>query len=218
MATPMSPTTRILALAALVLAAGLFSVRATAVFTAPQASPAIGTAAEQKVAHLLEPIVGAGQVRVSIHQAGEGPNSFLIIFNRGAAAPTEIETLQKTIDQVLINGAGLVPGQDTVTYLSVPFAAAPGMLTRSQLFELIGLGSLALFILAALLAQMTGAPSRAAPRRDDEPAPKADAPQIIPARDVDDAMSQAAHLAAQDPDRTVTVIRKWMKTEPGSAA
>ena len=60
-----TPTTRILTLAAIILAAGVLSFRALDLFASPAPAPT-GSAIEQKVTSFLEPMVGKDAVRVSI--------------------------------------------------------------------------------------------------------------------------------------------------------
>jgi flagellar biosynthesis/type III secretory pathway M-ring protein FliF/YscJ len=205
-----TPTTRLLALAAFLLAAGLLSLRAYDVFGTPDAEPA-GGATEREITYLLEPITGENRIRVSV--TGHSPKTVLVMID--GANGEDLRTVRTRIETILSASIGFDPETDTLTLSQFPFArGVGGSMTSFEIAELTGLGLLSLILLGLVFApapatnQSAPAPIR---NRPSEPAPQArpvsQAPQVLePNQDLSDATA----LAETQPSQTADLVRDWM--------
>jgi len=201
-------TTRLMALVAFILAAGLFSLRAYDTFGSVTAEP-MGGALEQELTYLLEPITGTDKVRVSV--TGSSPKTVLLMID-GAVA-TDLRPLRTRVEAILVAAMAFDLERDTLTLSQFPFARGVGAsLTPLQIAELTGLGMLSLLLLMVWVS-----PSRRAviPPPHVEQRPQALAarqPARLPApvaeRDPD--LREASALAEAKPNETAHLVRDWM--------
>lgn len=203
-----SPTTRLIILAAFILAAGLFALRAYDNFAGAKSDP-VGSSLERELTYLLEPITGPNKVRVSV--TGGTPKSVLVMID--GEVGTDLRPLRTRIESILIAAMGFEAEQDTLSLSQFPFARGVGeALTPMQVAELSGLGLLTILLLMAGLA-----PSRlrTEPQQQSDPYPlsppaHASARLAPPARGPRADLSEAAALAEAKPNETAHVVRNWM--------
>lgn len=202
-----SPTARLLALAAFVLAAGLLSLRAYDLFGTPEAKP-VGSAAERELTYLLEPITGEDRIRVSV--TGHSAKTVLIMID--GESGSDLRALRSRIENILVASIGFSPDADTLTLSQFPFARGVGAsLTPFEIAELTGLGLLSFVLLGVMFAPApVAAPGSPTPARERpiEPARHSrPAPQVLePNQDLDNA----ATLAETQPSQTANLVRDWM--------
>ena len=202
-----TPTTRLLALAAFVLAAGLLSLRAFDLFGTPETEP-VGGAAERELTYLLEPITGEDRIRVSV--TGHSPKSVLVMID--GEMGSDLRTVRTQIENILVASIGFDLETDTLTLSQFPFARGVGAsLTPLEIAELTGLGLLALILLGAAFAP-SAAPAPAPPVRPQDRQIEATrqarpTPQVLePNQDLDAATT----LAETQPSQTANLVRDWM--------
>ncbi|MEM7460149.1 MAG: hypothetical protein AAF331_11840 [Pseudomonadota bacterium] len=203
-----SSTTRLMILAAFVLAAGLFALRAYDLLGNAKPEP-VGGVLEQELTYLLEPITGPGKVRVSV--TGMAPKSVLVMIDGEFA--TDLRPLRTRIETILTAAIAFEPESDALHLKQFPFAPGVGpSLTPLQIAELTGLG-----LLAALLLIMGLAPKRtrqSVSRETDPPvratAPRAPARIAAPVQMSDPDRRDATALAETNPNETAQVMRNWM--------
>lgn len=207
-ATHRPPTIRLLALAALLLAAGVFALRATALLNAPVPAPAADRV-EQELTYLLEPITGADKVRVSV--TGRSERTILVMVDGDIAS--DLRGLRLQIETVLEGALGYTPETDTLTLTQFPFAPGVGStLAPIDIAELTGLGLLCGLLLVSLVSRRSPRPveaDRPAPQQRQtyaEPMARAPAPQ--PTADPD--LRAASTLAESKPNETAQLVRGWM--------
>lgn len=209
-ATDRTPTTRILTLAVLFVAAGVFCLRALDLFSAPHtpavSAQTVGNALERELVYLVTPIVGDGNVRISV--TGGAERTFLVLINDAANVSGD------TVTSLVKSAADFNPATDTLNLQQVPFANnAAAALSALQILELAGLGLICIYLTASLLLGETApAPREAAPAR---PAIDPDAPRDTILKAPQTVISPAAQQAAADPDGTVRVLRQWMNLPKG---
>ena len=203
-----TPTTRFLAFAAILLAAGVFALRAHDLFAAPKSDP-IGSALERELTYLLEPIAGAERVRVAGTMGR--PKTVLVMID-GAPA-NDLRGVRAQVESILIAAMGFNVETDSLTLSQFPFAhGVNGSLTALEIAELTGLGVLILVLLGASLTPQraqatpssvaeTGRIALQAPTRAQLPAPKINAPSEL---------NQAEDLAETKPVETAGLVRGWM--------
>lgn len=195
-------------LAAFVLAAGLFALRAYDVLGSGKIEP-VGGVLEQELTYLLEPITGPGKVRVSV--TGSSPKSVLVMIDGDFA--TDLRPLRTRIETVLTAAMAFNPERDTLSLTKFPFARGVGVsLTPMQIAELTGLA-----LLSALLLALGLAPQRVrqtVPREMDPPlrtvVPKPAARLAAPAQVDRHDQHDANALAEAKPNETAQVVRNWM--------
>lgn len=201
-------TTRLMALAAFILAAGLFSLRTYDTFSAVSSDPK-GGALEQELTYLLEPIAGTDKVRVSV--TSSAPKTVLVMID-GAIA-SDLRPLRSRIETILVAAMAFDPERDTLTLSQFPFARGVGAsLTPLQIAELTGLG-----LLTLLLLMIWGAPNRRpavlpAPNDQRPPAQPPRQPARLPApvAALDSDYRDASALAEAKPHETAHLVRDWM--------
>lgn len=207
-ATDRTPTIRLLALAALLLAAGVFALRATALFSAPAPAPA-GDRIEQELTWLLEPITGADKVRVSV--TGRTERTILIMVDGEIAS--DLRGLRLQVETVLEGALGYRPETDTLTLTQFPFAAGVGTaLAPIDMAELTGLGLLCGLLLVSLVSRRAPRPAEleraAPPPRPAYAEQMARTPAPEPAGGSD--LHAASQLAESKPNETAQLVRGWM--------
>lgn len=204
-----TPTTRLLALAAFILAAGLLSLRGYDLLAAPSAEP-VGGAMEKELTYLLEPITGRDRIRVSV--TGHSPKTVLIMVDGEIAS--DLRPMRARIEPVLIASINFNPETDRLSLSQFPFARGAGRtLTPLQIAELTGLGLLSLMLLISLLTPTT-APHASAPAPRQPESPIARAARTTPVAPVaiepDDGLRTATALAETKPNETANLVRSWM--------
>lgn len=203
-----TPTTRLLALAALLLAAGVFAVRATDLFSSPNPAP-IGDRAEQELTYLIEPFIGADKVRVSI--SGRTERSVLVMLDGDATE--NLSGARTQIESILSATIGFDPDRDTFVLKQFPFAqGVNGTLRPIEIAELTGLVLLCGLLLIGLINRPNARPpERAAPAgqlRDTVPA--APVRMSAPEPALPSELQTASTLAETKPNETARVVRDWM--------
>jgi len=204
MAASPSPTTRILALAVILMAAGLFSARVYNVFN--QSAPLVQTQnpIEQKVTGLLETLIGEDQVQFSVRPDESGGANYLLMINEAVTFD------QADVETVLQAAAGYSAQSDQLTIMQTAFKSqniAPSFLDYA---ELTGLG----LLLAFLVFLLRPVPSQPAPVRIEpaiSQAPERFSEPPVPDQDY----GEATRLASAAPERAAEVIRSWIKTDRG---
>jgi len=203
-----TPTTRLLALAAFILAAGLLSLRGYDLLAAPSAEP-VGGAMEKELTYLLEPITGRDRIRVSV--TGHSPKTVLIMVDGEIAS--DLRPMRARIEPVLIASINFNPETDRLSLSQFPFARGAGRtLTPLQIAELTGLGLLSLMLLISLLTPTTtprASTPAPAPRQPETPIARAarTAPVAI---EPDNGLRTATALAETKPNETANLVRSWM--------
>ncbi len=208
-----TPTTRLLTLVALILATGVFCLRAADIFAAPVDPHSSGSLYERNLTELLETVAGEGNVRLSVQPGIE--TSALVLINKDSvdsAAMAEIEDITAI-------ALGLASNSEQVKLTEIAFAEAPGLPSQVQFLELTGLGLLCLVLAASLLVPSSQTETRIAPdlrQLDPQPAPQRRESAILPAPSME--LDQAASLAESDPARTAQILRSWMNPRKETAA
>ena len=202
-----TPTTRLLALAAFVLAAGLLSLRAFDLFGMPETEP-VGGAVERELTYLLEPLTGEDRIRVSV--TGHSPKSVLVMMDGEVAS--DLRAVRTQIENILVASIGFNLETDTLTLSQFPFARGVGAsLTPFEIAELTGLGLLTLILLGAAFAPAsTSAPAPTTPTRE-RPAEAARQPRPSPQLlEPNQDLEAASTLAEAQPSQTANLVRDWM--------
>lgn len=203
-----TPYTRLVTLAALILAAGLLSLRAYDVFGSVKSDP-VGNSVERELTYLLEPITGAEKVRVSV--MGRSDHTVLIMVD--GEIGTDLRQLRVQIENVLIAALGFDPATDTLTLTQFPFARGVGSsLTPLQIAELTGLGLLCCLLLASLLGYASAIETTATPAAQPRREPVLPQPARLPAPEPSgpSELNEAAQLAESKPNETASLVRGWM--------
>ena len=203
-----TPYPRLIALAALLLAAGLLSLRAYDIFGGVKSEP-VGSAIERELTYLLEPITGADKVRVSV--TGRTDRTVLVMID--GEIGSDLRSARAQIENILIASLGFDPATDTLTLTQFPFArGVGGSLTALEIAELTGLGLLC----AILFGGVLGLPARPTQTESPAPAPRREPPRVQPARlpaptpGSADELGDAASLAESRPNETASIVRNWL--------
>ena len=202
-----TPTTRLLALAAFVLAAGLLSLRAYDLFGTPETDP-VGGAVERELTYLLEPLTGEDRIRISV--TGHSPKSVLVMID--GEIGSDLRAVRTQIENILVASIGFNLETDTLTLSQFPFARGVGAsLTPFEIAELAGLGLLSLLLLgAAFTPAAAPAPAPTAQTRErpvEAARPARPSPKVLePNQDLE----AASTLAETQPSQTANLVRDWM--------
>ena len=199
---------RLIALAALLLAAGLLSLRAYDTFNGVKSEP-VGSAIERELTYLLEPITGAEKVRVSV--TGRSDRSVLVMID--GEMGSDLRAARTQIENILIASLGFDPASDTLTLTQFPFArGVGGSLTALEIAELTGLGLLCAILFAGIVTSpsfsVRGEPLAPTPRREPLVAQPARLPS--PVANLGEDMGEAARLAETKPNETASIVRNWL--------
>lgn len=202
-----TPTMRLLALAAFVLAAGLLSLRAFDLFGTPEAEP-VGGAAERELTYLLEPITGEDRIRVSV--TGHSPKSVLVMID--GEVGSDLRAVRTQIENILVASIGFNLETDTLTLSQFPFARGVGAsLTPFEIAELTGLGLLALILLGAAFAPSAAPVPTPQARPQDRPIEAARQTRLSPqVLEPNQDLEAATTLAETQPSQTANLVRDWM--------
>ena len=201
-------TTRLLALAAILIAAGLFALRAYDLFSDVKSHPA-GGPIEQKLTYLLEPITGQDKVRVSV--SGIAPKTVLIMMDGDVAE--DLRPVRARIEPILVASIGFDPERDALTLSQFPFARGVGTSIQPlHLAELIGLGLLIAMLLASgtLRTPQRRLPAPALEPRPFSPRPSAPSRLAPPEPEPGTALREASEIVEQNPNETARLVRSWM--------
>jgi len=209
--TTKTPTTRILTLIALFLAAGVLSIRAADLFTTPAQAPQNGSATERSLINLLEPVAGTGNIRVSIH--GRFDRTVLVLFNGPQVATEDSEAITLEIETITKAALALDTARETLTLSQFPFATtSQASISSLEMAELVGLGLLCALLTVMLIAP----PSRTDAEHKTLPQDVTAQPSNLrlvkepPAAQVDAEIDRAAQIAVNDPTGTARLIRQWI--------
>lgn len=201
-------TTRLMALAAILIAAGLFALRAYDLFGDVQSEPASGSVA-QELTYLLEPITGQDKVRVSV--SGIAPKSVLIMMDGDVAE--DLRPIRARIEPILTASIGFDAERDTLILSQFPFARGVGSSIQPlHLAELIGLGLLIAMLIAGGTLR-TPQPTRPIPTLEPRPVPArpaAPARLVAPDPEPFSELREASEFVEQNPNETARLIRSWM--------
>ena len=217
--TDVSGTQRIRAICAVAAFAllGLVTWQATDVFTRPAVSEAPISVEQQKLLHVIEPLAGAGNVRLSVRRAGAGSRDFLVMIDTSATAA---RGLGEDIEAILTKAAGFSAATgDTLTVQEFAFASGANARPDSQDLAQLGIMGLLVFLLS--WGAFAPAPSRAVPeitsrkksrRNAVDDAPRRSRPVAVDLAQTDTStVSTAAKAAQKNPTETANVIRAWMR-------
>ena len=204
-----TPTTRLLALAALFIAAGLLALRAYDVFGASPSEP-IGSPAERELTYLLEPITGSDRVRVSL--SNTRPRQILVMIDGEVAS--DMRLLRSRVEDILVASINYDAEADTLKLSQFPFARGVGAaLTPFQIAELSGLSLLTLALLGLLFGRQSSlAPDTVISEPTLAPAPITSraTPRPLPMAHSDDELQSAGTLAETKPNETANLVRDWL--------
>ncbi len=135
MAAIKSPTTRILALAVLIVTAGVLSLRLFDLFGEPAPTVQTGSAIERELSQFLSPVFGTDALRVSVRRLPEGGSDYFILVDQTAPELADDGRLQSSLASV----AGYDPARDQLQIVRAAFPRANGLSFLAAL-ELAGLG------------------------------------------------------------------------------
>ncbi|MEE2930737.1 MAG: hypothetical protein VX599_08485 [Pseudomonadota bacterium] len=203
-----TPNTRLLALAALIIAAGLLALRAYDVFGA-QTSESVGSPIERQLTYLLEPVTGNDRVRVSVSE--ESPRQVLIMVDGKVAS--DLRPLRARVEDVLIASIAFDPETDSLKLSQFPFApGVGGTLTSMQIAEMSGLSLLTLTLLGILFGSNR---SRTNDQGRTESSISASetrraAPLQMPVAYSEADLTSAGKLAETKPNETASLVRGWL--------
>ncbi|MEM5518419.1 hypothetical protein WNY37_15795 [Henriciella sp. AS95] len=209
--------TRLALLAALAITACLFAWRSNSFLTDHRLDRSELTPAQAELTNLLEPVLGRGDVRVAIHQAADGGQSFLILVNRPKEAFAIDPQKYDQVSMILDAAAGYDASVDRLQIQPIVFASGlSGGFSAGQLIELGGLlvigGLLAFLLLTNRQEQPVAAP--ASPRVDlpANDTPRLHAKQVpdLPANN--DSAAEARRIARENPQETAKIIRSWINS------
>lgn len=212
-ATARTPITRHLTLVALLVAAGVFSLR---LFETLQPAPApaqIGSLQERETTALLETVAGPGNIRVSLQAGVE--QRWLVLVN----GPADAEQTRQ-IETILAASTGFRAGIDELTISQFEFAPAEhAAIPYRGALELTGLG-----LIVVILSGLALWPAR----QEEEHKPALAAPAPLTAKPMPEtvrhlavtepSIEQASTMAERHPDDTVRLLRSWMSNKNGTSA
>lgn len=205
-----STTTRPLALAALLLVAGVLFLRAFSLFNAPVEANPVGSPQEQRFTALLEPVIGPDHVRVSIQKDASGQTVWLILID-GQPVPEGMSSGYKAAVTDLAKARGFNPDRDDLQIIQQPFAkSATGELNAFDIAELGALSLVLLILFGLSIPRQTAAPPEASRLK---PKPLSAPEDAAPIPQNDNSIRRAAALANAAPDRSAGLIRKWMEED-----
>lgn len=204
----------ICAMAACILL-GLGIWRGAEVFSQPADVQSQLSAEQQKLLHVIEPLTGAGNARVTVRKSGKKTRDFLVMIDASSgiaqSAPADIEA-------ILINAAGFNAALgDTLTVRQLAFAS--GTSANPEAAELIELSVMGLLVF--LLSWGAFAPTRQATetrlrsknKRSPDNRPPRTRPVAVDLTETPNSKTvSAAKTATENPAETANVIRAWMRS------
>lgn len=205
------------AIAAFVLL-GLGLWRGAEVFTQPAQSTSPISVEQEKLLHVIEPLAGAGNVRLTVRRADAGARDFLVMIDTASSGSRGIG---EDIEGILEKAAGFDAARgDTLTVQEFPFVG--GATARPNPNELAQLGVIGLLVFLLSWGAFAPAPSSTSPalagRKRERKSSATDAPgRPRPvAVDLTPSSSSSARAAAktanENPVETAKVIRAWMRS------
>ena len=197
---------------------GLGIWRASEVFTQPAANLAPISLEQEKLLHVIEPLAGAGNVRVTVHRTDAGARSFLVMID---TANSSARAIGKDVEAIFTKAAGFDAARgDTLTVQEFPFAE--GASARPTPTELAQLGVIGLLVFLLSWAAFAPAPSTSAPVLVGRKKERRSAPGTAPRRsrpvpvelspEEGSRAATAAKTARENPSETAKVIRAWMRS------
>lgn len=211
---------RIIGLAICLISLGLLAWRvSTSLSSAPSAQ--INSPAAASVLNIVEPLLGAENIRVAISEAG-GSKSAVVVVNARVFSgnPSQIKTLKSLVTET----AGLnLEGGDRLRIEQTPFVSS-GLASRSvtDFVEWLGLITIALL---GVSTAMTRPRQTAQPHIGFdviEPTIETVSDPILPAtepvrRPTSIGVEDAAALARQNPKQAARVVRGWLQGREDAA-
>ena len=197
---------------------GLGIWRGSEVFTQPAVSAAPISLEQEKLLHVIEPLAGAGNVRITVHRADAGARNFLVMLD---TANSTARGIGENVEAILTKAAGFNAARgDTLTVQEFPFA--DGASARPAQSDLAQLGIIGLLVFLLSWAAFAPAPSAGSPAlvsRKKERRPAQDQGQsrqrLVP---IDltppdgSSAASAAQTARENPTQTAKIIRAWMRS------
>jgi len=204
----------ICALAACILL-GLGIWRGAEVFTQPADTSAHLSEEQRALLHVIEPLAGTGNVRVTVFPTSQSTRDFLVLIDSLRNSP---RSLAKDIEAILGSAAGFnATLGDTLTVREFPFV--DGLAASPKATELAELGvlSILVFLLAwgafAPPKQVVESSGRAKSKRTADDRPSRTRPVAVDLVSANDSKAvSAAKTATDDPAGTANVIRAWMRS------
>ncbi len=197
---------------------GLGIWRAAEVFTQPAATAASIGLEQEKLLHVIEPLAGAGNVRLIVRPTDAGARDFLVMID---TASRTAQGIGKEIEAILEKAAGFnAAAGDTLTVQEFPFAE--GASARPGPDELAQLGIIGLLVFLLSWGAFAPAPSNASSSLAARKKTRKDANAIPPQRPRPVAVdltpsdgsnaATAAKTANENPVETAKIIRAWMRS------
>ena len=192
--------------------------QASEVFTQPASSKAPISLEQEKLLHVIEPLAGAGNVRVTVHRTDAGARSFLVMID---TANSTARGIGKDVEAIFTKAVGFDAARgDTLTVQEFPFA--DGASARPAPADLAQLGIIGLLVFLLSWGAFAPAPSAGTPalvsRKKERRSSRSDAPDRPRPVPVDlsppegSSASAAAKTARENPAETAKVIRAWMRS------
>ncbi|MEL8055320.1 MAG: hypothetical protein AAGK66_04140 [Pseudomonadota bacterium] len=205
-----STTTRPLALAAMLMVAGVLFLRALALFSEPPQTETIGSPQEQRFTALIEPFVGPDRVRTSIQRNADGHYDWLVLIDSQAVSEGAASEHAPMIANLAV-ARGFQADRDSLEIIQQPFAGTlRGALTPLEIAELAALG----IALISLIILYVRGPEQKRMEQQALPTPQ---PGIKEDADLqplnDNSRRKAAALANAAPERSANLIRRWMQED-----
>lgn len=206
-----APSWKVAALVAFALALGLLAWRGKFIVMPSGQNMAAHTASEVALFNIIEPVVGAANMRVAVTRAGDAGRTVTVLLNETVGG--ELSRVRALAKSTL----AIDPAQgDTLSIETAAFAVgAGGATTLADYIELCGL---------ALLAGLTGwiglrphttpqSNAIVAPAQADVEWPREREPAVAANRGVVPPSDPVSSVAKADPARAANVIRGWMSPE-----
>ena len=210
---------RLLAIAATALALGLTGWRTLETLTQPATTSNIGSAYEQELVALIEPVTGRGAARLKLHRNEAGSRNFLILID---GAEVSVSPHMVRLEALLVSAAGLnLAAGDTLDIQQFPFAKSVSPRpSQAEIAELAGLGLLTLLLgFMAFTPGRVQIASRSMPMRADiEPSSRLR--PMVPELNEEQSLSRVAEVSSEvsrDPAAAATILRRWMRGEETAA-
>lgn len=202
---------RLAALVALFLAVSLCAWRASSLLMVEEPGPQ--SPAESSLARLVDPLVGAGNSRISITFNAAGGRTVFVLLDASAAP------IASDLERILPEAASLdlARGDRLVIQQAVFVRGLPGRPDTSGWLELGALGLISLLsagIAAATLRSQAVDVAVPAPAREAEPSSPERVRPLRPVAPIPAA--DAGDVARRDPARGAAVLRGWMSGEDAS--
>ena len=197
---------------------GLGIWRASEVFTQPAERSAPISLEQEKLLHVIEPLAGTGNVRLTVHRTDAGARNFLVMID---TANSTARGTGKDVEAIFTKAAGFDAARgDTLTVQEFPFAE--GASARPAPTDLAQLGIIGLLVFLLSWAAFAPVPSAGTPalvsRKKERRSAQTASPRRTRPVPVDlspeegSRAAAAAKTARENPTETANVIRAWMRS------